>query len=131
MDIGNYVKNLIKSIQHGNRDVTIIEASANSSLSGHPAFKLITKRSLNNSPIDDVDIGTIVNNKLYHLNYQTESSNYLNSLPTANKIIQSFKIIAPSTAAAASSLPSNQNLNLKQSNSNSNSNSIHNVSNTE
>ncbi|MER5175639.1 MAG: hypothetical protein ABJB76_00190 [Candidatus Nitrosocosmicus sp.] len=124
IDIGNYVKNLVNSIQHGNKDVAIIEASANKSLSGYPAYKLITRSYFNNSQIDDVEIGTIVKNKLYHLNYQTESSNYPNSLPDANKIIQSFKIILPAAAAPlspAAAAPSNQNLNLKQSNSNSNS----------
>ncbi len=124
IDIGNYVNNLVNFIQHGNKDVAIIEASANKSLSGYPAYKLITRSNFNNSQIDDVEIGTIVNNKLYHLNYQTESSSYPNSLPTANKIIQSFKIILPAAAvplSPAAAAPSNQNLNLKQSNSNSNS----------
>ena len=100
IDIDSYVKNLVNFIQHGNKDVAIIEASANKSLSGYPAYKLITRSNFNNSQIDDVEIGTIVNNKLYHLNYQTESSSYPNSLPAANKIIQSFKIILPIAAIA-------------------------------
>ena len=112
-DIGNYIKNLVNSIQQRNKDVTVIESSANKSLSGYPAYKLVTKSYFNNTPIDDVEIGTIVNNKLYSLNYQTESSNYLNSIPTANKIIQSFKIISPvplpaSAGASAAALRRNR-----------------------
>ena len=91
-DIVAYSQNLANSIQQGNQDVTIIEGSNNTLLSGHPAYKLITKSHINNLTIDDVLISTILNNKVYSLDYQTDSSNYLDSLPTANKIIQSFKI---------------------------------------
>ncbi len=74
IDIGNYIKNLVNSIQQRNKDVTVIESSANKSLSGYPAYKLVTKSYFNNTPIDDVEIGSIVNNKIYSLKYQTLSS---------------------------------------------------------
>jgi hypothetical protein len=128
-DIVAYSQNLANSIQQGNQDVTIIEGSNNTMLSGYPAYKLITKSHINNLTIDDVLISTILNNKVYSLNYQTDSSNYLDSLPTANKIIQSFKI-NPQTASVTipmgiteggngnATLPSNENLNIKQPNAN-------------
>ena len=131
-DIVAYSQNLANSIQQGNQDVTIIEGSNNTLLSGYPAYKLITKSHINNLTIDDVLISTILNNKVYSLDYQTDSSNYLDSLPTANKIIQSFKI-NPQTASVTipmgvtaaggngngnATLPSNENLNLKQPNAN-------------
>ena len=130
-DIVAYSQNLANSIQQGNQDVTIIEGSNNTLLSGYPAYKLITKSHINNLTIDDVLISTILNNKVYSLNYQTDSSNYLDSLPTANKIIQSFKINPQTTSVTipmgiaagggngnATLLPSNENLNLKQPNAN-------------
>jgi hypothetical protein len=129
-DIVAYSQNLANSIQQGNQDVTIIEGSNNTLLSGYPAYKLITKSHINNLTIDDVLISTILNNKVYSLNYQTDSSNYIDSLPTANKIIQSFKInpqttsvtipmgIAQGSNGNATLLPSNENLNLRQPNAN-------------
>jgi hypothetical protein len=131
-DIVAYSQNLANSIQQGNQDVTIIEGSNNTLLSGYPAYKLITKSHINNLTIDDVLISTILNNKVYSLDYQTDSSNYLDSLPTANKIIQSFKINPQTTTVTIpmgvtaaggngngnATLPSNENLNLKQPNAN-------------
>jgi hypothetical protein len=132
-DIITYSQKLANFIQQGNQDVTIIEGSNNTLLSGYPAYKLITKSHINNSTIDDVLISTILNNKVYSLNYQTDSSNYLDSLPTANKIIQSFKInpqnntvtipmgVTEGAGGAGGgnvTLPSNENLNLKQPNAN-------------
>ncbi|MBA3750303.1 MAG: hypothetical protein H0X03_05325 [Nitrosopumilus sp.] len=91
-DIGTYLENLANSIQQENQDVTIIEASTNASLSGHPAYKLVTESYYDNYTIIDIEIGTITDNKLYSLNYEVDPLNYQNSIPTANVIIESFKI---------------------------------------
>ena len=95
-----YAESLANSIQRGNKDITIVEKSTNTLLSGHPAYKLVTQSYYNNSAIIDVQIGTIFNNKHYSINYMTELSNYFNSLPVASTIIQSFDIneLAPITS---------------------------------
>lgn len=104
-DIGTYLENLANSIQQENQDVTIIEASTNASLSGHPSYKLVTESYFGNYSIYDIEIGTITDNKLYSLDYEVDPSNYQNSLPTANVIIESFKILP---------ITSNGDFNLEQ-----------------
>jgi hypothetical protein len=100
LNIETYAESLANSIQQGNKDITVIEKSTNSLLSGHPAYKLVTQSHYNNSTIIDVQIGTIFNNKHYSINYMTEMSNYFNSLSVASTIIKSFDIneLAPITS---------------------------------
>ena len=141
--LSSYSLNLANNIQQANKDINIIGSSTNTTLSGYPAYKLITTSYIGNSAIIDVLILTIVNNTIYSIDYQTQSSNYANSLSDANKIIQSFKIIspvssptegvtetqqkiAPSLSSSSSLYPpvstessNNKNLNSNMSNSNS------------
>ncbi len=96
-DIGTLMVNLANDIQQQNEDVTILNASTDALLSGQPAYKLITRSYFENSTIDEVQVGTIVDNTLYSLNFEVESANYTKSLPVINTITESFKIKTAST----------------------------------
>ncbi len=142
--LASYSLNLANNIQQGNADITIVGSSTNTTLSGYPAYKLITTSYIGNSAITDVLISTIVNNTIYSIDYQipsssSSSSNYANSLSDASKIIQSFKILSPvspvsttsegmaetrqqlssPSSSASNVLSNNKNLNSNLSNSNS------------
>jgi hypothetical protein len=139
--LASYSLNLANNIQQGNADITIVGSSTNTTLSGYPAYKLITTSYIGNSAITDVLISTIVNNTIYSIDYQipSSSSNYANSLSDASKIIQSFKILSPvssesttaegmaetrqqlspSSSSASNVISNNKNLNSNLSNSNS------------
>ncbi len=96
-DIGTLMVNLANDIQQQNEDVTILNASTDALLSGQPAYKLITRSYFENSTTDEVQVGTIVDNTLYSLNFEVESANYTKSLPVINAITESFKIKTAST----------------------------------
>src|SRR5215212_4252389 len=87
--LASYSLNLANNIQQGNADITIVGSSTNTTLSGYPAYKLITTSYIGNSAITYVLISTIVNSTIYSIDYQipSSSSNYVNSLSDANKII--------------------------------------------
>jgi len=87
-----YLENRTNAIQEGDQDVTIIEASTDSILAGHPAYKLVTRSYSGNETIDTVEYGMMVDNKLYSLSYEVNTSDYQNSLPITNKMIYSFEI---------------------------------------
>jgi hypothetical protein len=89
--------NLANDIQQQNEDVTILNASTDALLSGQPAYKLITRSYFENSTINEVQVGTIVDNTLYSLNFEVESANYTKSLPVINAITESFRIKTAST----------------------------------
>lgn len=92
INISSYLKDQANSIQEQDADVTIVEASTDSILSGNPAYKLVTRSYDGNSSIDDIEIGTIVGNTLYSLNYEVDTNEVQDSLPIANKMIYSFRI---------------------------------------
>lgn len=96
-DIGTLMVNLANDIQQQNEDVTILNASTDALLSGQPAYKLITRSYFENSTIDEVQVGTIVDNTIYSLNFEVESANHTKSLPVINAITESFKIKTAST----------------------------------
>jgi hypothetical protein len=91
-NISSYLENRTNAIQEEDQDVTIIEASTDSLLAGHPAYKLVTRSYSGNESIDTVEYGMIVDNKLYSISYEVNTSEYQNSLPITNRMINSFKI---------------------------------------
>ena len=91
-NISAYLEDRTNAIQEGDQDITIVEASTDSILAGHPAYKLVTRSYSGNDTIDTVEYGIIVDNKLYSLSYEVNPSDYQNSLPITNKMINTFKI---------------------------------------
>lgn len=92
--LSTYLENQMNLIQSSNEDVTVIDSNTGAILSGHSAYKLVTKSyDENNNAIIDIEIGTILGSKLYAINYQVNSSDYENSIPVINKITSSFKIL--------------------------------------
>ena len=67
-------KNRTNAVQEEDQDVTIVEASTDSLLAGHPAYKLVTRSYSGNETIDTVEYGMIVDNKLYSISYEVNTS---------------------------------------------------------
>lgn len=91
-NISSYLEDRTNAVQEADQDVTIVEASTDSLLVGHPAYKLVTRSYSGNETIDSVEYGIIVDDKLYSLSYEVNSSDYQNSLPIVNNMIYSFNI---------------------------------------
>ncbi len=91
-NISSYLEDRTNAVQAEDQDITIAEASTDSFLAGHPAYKLVTRSYSGNETIDNVEYGMIVDNKLYSISYEVNTSDYENSLPITNKMIYSFKI---------------------------------------
>ncbi len=91
-NLSSYLEDRTNAVQQEDQDVTIIESSTDSLLAGHPAYKLVTRSYSGNETIDTIEYGVIVDNKLYSLSYEVNTSDYQNSLPIANKMIYSFNI---------------------------------------
>ncbi|HEX7207577.1 MAG TPA: PsbP-related protein [Nitrososphaeraceae archaeon] len=91
-NLSSYLEDRTNAIQQEDQDVTIIDTSTDALLAGHPAYKLVTRSYSGNETIDTIEYGVIVDNKLYSLSYEVNTSDYQNSLPIANKMIYSFNI---------------------------------------
>ena len=91
-NVSSYLEDRTNAVQQEDQDVTIIDTSTDALLAGHPAYKLVTRSYSGNETIDTIEYGVIVDNKLYSLSYEVNTSDYQNSLPIANKMIYSFNI---------------------------------------
>jgi PsbP-like protein len=76
------------------QDFKVIESSTNSSsLGGYPAYKLVyTDVDENNINYKDMEIGTIIGDKVYFVTYDAAEEEYSVYLPTIQKMIDSLKI---------------------------------------
>jgi hypothetical protein len=91
-NLSSYLEDRTNAVQEADQDVTIIETSTDSLLAGHPAYKLVTRSYSGNETIDTIEYGMIVDNKLYSVIYEVNTSDFQKSLPIANKMIYSFNI---------------------------------------
>lgn len=72
----------------------VVQASTNSSLAGKPAYILVsTAEIINNIRYQTMEVGTLSGNSKYTIVYEALASNYLTYLPTAQKMIYSFKLL--------------------------------------
>ncbi len=78
---------------HITKDLQIISATSNNTLAGRPAYILITNGELiNNIRYQTLEIGTISGNSKYTIVYEALGSVYSKYLPSAQKMISSFRL---------------------------------------
>ncbi|BAY27995.1 serine/threonine protein kinase [Calothrix sp. NIES-2100] len=87
-------KNLaIQKIKKNNPNQQIIDKTTPSTtLSKYNAYQLTYTRQEGECKLQATEIGTVRNGKAYFITYMAESSKYAQYLPTAETMIQSFKI---------------------------------------
>ena len=76
------------------RGFQVVQASTNGSLAGKPAYVLVsTAEIINNIRYQTMEVGTLSGNSKYTVIYEALASNYPTYLPTAQKMIDSFKLL--------------------------------------
>jgi hypothetical protein len=76
------------------QDFKVIESNTNNILGGYPAYKLVyTDVDDDNINYKDMEIGTIIEDKVYSVTYDAAEEEYSVYLPTVQKMIDSFKIL--------------------------------------
>ncbi|RCJ25635.1 hypothetical protein A6770_27550 [Nostoc minutum NIES-26] len=88
-------KNLaVQKIKNNNPNQQVIDDSKPSTtLSDFNAYKLIYTRQEGECKLKVTEVGTVRNGKAYFITFTAESAKYSQYLPTAEAMIQSFKII--------------------------------------
>lgn len=91
--IPNLLTDAISRDLHITKDLQIISATSNNTLAGRPAYMLITNGALvSNIRYQTLEIGTISGNSKYTIVYEALGSVYLKYLPSAQKMISSFRL---------------------------------------
>ncbi len=88
----SYLSDVIPSGQEDNKDFRVINANTIGTLSGNPAYLLVTSYVDAGTTYETLETGTKIDNKLYFITYDVESTNYGSYLPYVHKIIDSFKV---------------------------------------
>jgi len=79
---------------HVTRGFQIIQASTNGTLASKPAYTLVsTGEIFKNIRYQTMEVGTLSGNSKYTIIFEALASNYFTYLPTAQKMIDSFKLL--------------------------------------
>lgn len=90
--LASYLSDVIASGQQDYRNFNVISANTIGTLSNNPAYSLSTSYVDAGTNYQTLDTGTMINNKVYFITYDIETTNYNTFLPYVHKIIDSFKV---------------------------------------
>jgi serine/threonine-protein kinase len=93
-NLNEYLRTTINDYNDDSQDFQVIESNTNSStLGGYPAYKLVyTDVDGDNINYKDMEIGTIIGDKVYLVTYDAAEEEYSVYLPAVQKMIDSLKI---------------------------------------
>jgi hypothetical protein len=89
-----YLSDIIASGDQDNKDFKVINANTISTISGNSAYSLQTSYVDGGTNYQTFETGIKIDNKVYFISYDVESSNYATYLPSVQKIIESFKVMS-------------------------------------
>lgn len=89
-----YLSDIIASEEGDNKDFKVINANSISTMSSNPAYTLHTSYVDNGTTYQTLETGTKVDNRVYFISYDVESTNYAAYLPSVQKIMESFKVLS-------------------------------------
>ena len=97
MTLEEYASSLITAYNETFTDFNLIESNTNSTLAGKPAYKLVYTETLEDEEdestnLKSMEIGTIIGDRLYFIEYIAEEEKYSNYLPTIEMMIDSIEI---------------------------------------
>jgi hypothetical protein len=91
IDTGTYLSSTMSLYKNDLHDFKVIESNANSSLAGNNAYKLIyTYTTGDGFRMKDMEVGTIIGNKVYYIIYDGKESLFDNYLPIVQNMIDSL-----------------------------------------
>jgi hypothetical protein len=73
--------------------IQLIESKLNAMLAGHSSYKLVYTVTKDGTSYQSLEVGTIINHKIYRIAYHTETAKYSDYLPVIQKMIDSFEIV--------------------------------------
>jgi hypothetical protein len=92
LNLNEYLTRITNDYKAKLKEFKVIESNTNSILAGKPAYKLIFTDEEDEIYYKTMDIGTIIEDKVYFLSYVVQREQYSDYLPTVQKMIDSLKI---------------------------------------
>ena len=93
MNLDEYANSLITYYKETLTGFNLIESDTNTSiLAGKPAYKLVYTDVEDDTNYKTMEIGTIIGDKVYYIEYIAEAEKYSGYIPTIQMMINSFEI---------------------------------------
>jgi hypothetical protein len=98
MTLEEYASSLITAYNETFTDFNLIESNTNSTLAGKPAYKLVYTETLEDEEEEEgtnlksMEIGTIIGDRVYFIEYIAEEEKYSDYLPIIQMMINSIEI---------------------------------------
>jgi len=92
LNLDKYIDHVISVARSSLENFNLIEASTNATLSAHESYMLVYSYTVNGTTFKNREIGTIIYNNAYIINYNSEARRYYNLYPVVQKMIDSFQI---------------------------------------
>jgi hypothetical protein len=94
MTLEEYADSLIANYNETLTDFKLIESNTNSTLAGSsPAYRLVYSDREDNTNYKTMEVGTIIGDKVYFIEYIAEEENYSDYLPIVYTMADSLEII--------------------------------------
>lgn len=91
--LDGYANSVITYYKETLTNFNLVESDTNNStLAGRPAYKLVYTNVEDDTNYKTMEIGTIIGDKVYYIEYIAEEEKYSNYLPTIQMMINSFEI---------------------------------------
>jgi hypothetical protein len=88
-----YIDETIDTYRKYAKDFSLVELDSNTTFAGNsPAYKLVYTSTEEDDVIKTMEIGTMIDNKVYYISYLAEAKKYSEYLPMIQRMIDSFKI---------------------------------------
>jgi hypothetical protein len=93
MNLDEYANSLISYYKETLTGFNLVESDTNTSIiAGKPAYKLVYTDVEDETNYKTLEIGTIIGDKVYYIEYIAEAEKYSGYLPTIQMMIDSFEI---------------------------------------
>ncbi|HEY0579974.1 MAG TPA: PsbP-related protein [Candidatus Nitrosocosmicus sp.] len=92
-DIGAYLSSTSSLYKNNIKDFKVIESNTNGFLAGNKAYKLVfTYTTGDGFRMKDMEIGTLIGNKIYYIIYDGRESVFDNYTPVVQSMADTFKV---------------------------------------
>jgi len=100
------IKRVIAQVLPQQKEEVISKLKTQNSLAGNRAYTIVwTYTNPNYGIRKSIEIGTIIGNKGYFVDYTAAEGKFQNYMPLAQKMIKSFEVMNPTTGMTNSSMP--------------------------
>jgi hypothetical protein len=90
--LNEYLANSIITYVQNNENFSLLDSGTNATLAGNPAYKIVYNQTIDGSPVKGMEVGTIIGNKAYYIQYSAGPEQYSNNSKILQDVINSFNV---------------------------------------